>query len=154
MSEYCSKDDLRNRLTTNGILWAADRENGGDGSISAAESARYLDSSIQYGGNIVDGYICAQVIPGTARGQANQWLRDRCVDVAAYYAAGIGGRDIPSSLKMSYDFTMAELLRIKDGDQIPGYAYPGPANAQASTRTPRAGNWGDSENRHWGQRWR
>ncbi len=152
MAEYCSTDNLRDRLTTNGIKWAADRENGGDGSVDSTEKSRYLDSSIAYAGNIVDGYICNQVAVGTARDSGNAWLRDRCLDIAAYRACGVGGRDTPGTIERDYKFTMTELERIKGGDQIPGYPYPGPVNAQAIVRTPRAANW--CEKPKWGNRWR
>lgn len=138
MPDYCTQTDLTNRLTDAGIKWIADRNR--DGNADGTERSAYLDSAIEYAGNLVDGYICRQVQPAAARGQANAWLRDRAVDIAAWRAAGHGGRDVPDSLAESKDLALAELQKIKDGDRIPGYAYPVPVNSVAINHTPKVAN--------------
>lgn len=135
MAEYCTVTDLTNRLTDAGIKWVADRDR--NGTVSDAETTAYLTSCIQRGGNMVDGYICRQVNPTSARGTSNTWLRDRCVDIATYYACGIGGRSVKDSIAKVKDEAIAELQRIEDGGKIPNYPYPAPINAITTSYTPK-----------------
>lgn len=138
MANYCSQSDLTGRLTDAGVKWVADRNR--DGTADSGEKAAYLDSAIEYAGNIVDGYLCHQVPVGTARGQGNAWLRDRTVDIAAWRAAGHGGRNVPDSLIEAKELALDQLQKIKDGDRIPGFAYPAPINSVAVNHTPKVAN--------------
>ncbi len=139
MAEYLNITDLTNRLTDAGIKFVADRDR--NGTVSTEESAAYLTSAIQYAGNIVDGYLSDQLTPAMARGQGNAWLRDRAVDLAAWRAAGHGGRPVPKSLIEAKELALSELQGVKDGDgRIPGFDYPAPVNARWGSKTPKMAN--------------
>lgn len=138
MPEYLTIADLTTRLTDAGIKYVADRNR--DGVVDSTESAGYLGSAVEYAGNIVDGYLAEQLTPSIARSQANAWLRDRAVDIAAWRAAGHGGRPVPKTLTDACDKALAELQGIREGKRIPGFTYPGPANARTLTKTPKVAN--------------
>lgn len=137
MAEYLTATDLTNRLTDAGIKWVADRNR--NGTVSSEETAAYVTTSIAYAGNVVDGYLVHQVDVSVARGQGNAWLRDRAVDIAAWRAAGHGGREVPESLVEAKDLALSELQRVKDGDRIPGFDYPTPISGP-QIRAPRVVN--------------
>ena len=138
MSEYLTLADLTNRLTEAGIRYVADRNR--DGVVNPAESASYLDSALQYAGNIIDGYLSGRLNPARARVAGNAWLRDRAVDLAAWRAAGHGGRPVPQSLTEARDLALAQLQRVREGDRIPGLEESSPANARCVTKTPKIAN--------------
>lgn len=135
---YLTLTDLQNRLTEAGVRFVADRNR--DGSVDATESTAYLTSAIEYAGNLIDGYICRQVPPATARSAQNGWLRDRAIDLASHRAAGQGGRSVPATLTTAQQASLEELQRVQDGAPIPGFPSIAPANAAAISRTPKAAN--------------
>ncbi len=141
MSEYLTITDLTNRLTDAGVKYVADRDR--DGEVSPTEAAAYLTSAIVYAGNIVDGYLAEQLPNGTARGSGNPWLLDRAVDIAAWRAAGHGGRSVPKTLCEAKDLALQQLQKIREGERIPGYKYPGPANAWFPSKTPKVSNFSE-----------
>lgn len=145
MAEYCTTTDITNRLTQIGLLNVADRNN--DKVVDPTEEAAYVTPAIEYGGNVIDGYLCGQLVPDAARGAANPWLRDRCIDIAVMQLCMIGGRDAPKSVSSARDFTMDLLKRVMDGARIPGYPYPGPANARFIHHGPKVANFGRDQRR-------
>lgn len=122
MSEYITSEDVENRLTSFGVTFVADDDN--DGEAETGELEQCIGTSIVYAGGVVDFHICGQMTPAVARGSGNQWLKDRCIDIAAHRAAGWGGREVPQTLKDDLAATMAMLEDVKDGATIPGYEYP------------------------------
>lgn len=139
MAEYCSFTDVENRLTAQGILYVADRDN--SGTASGEEQTKYITPSIEYAGNLIDGYLAKQFGMNLPRGGGNQWLRDRAVDIAAAKAAEVGGGKVTEAMQASMSLTMTMLRQVADGDiRVPGLAYPAPVNAPWITRTPQISN--------------
>lgn len=139
MSEYITSDQLENRLTEAGLEFIADSDN--DGDVEAGETTASVTTAIAYAGQIVDGYICGAIEPEVARGAGNAWLQDRCLDIAAYRAAGHGGRDIQESFEIAHDQSIELLKGIQEGGLIPGFPYPAPVNAPYTRRLPQMANW-------------
>ena len=152
MPEYCSTDDLHNRLTQVGLNYVADRD--GDGEMSDVEEGDFITPAIQYAGNIIDGYLAGQVEVGAARGSGNAWLRDRAIDIAVYQAAICGGGQATKSIEDLKDFSLSQLQRVTEGMRIPGYAYPSPVNSAYVNHAPKVANFGGGRGRrrnrsHW-----
>lgn len=122
MAEYISESDVEDRLTSFGVTFVADDDN--DGEAESGEITQCIGTSIVYAGGIVDFHICDQITPAAARAAGNQWLKDRCVDIAANRAAGWGGRDVPQTLKDDLAATLEMLQQVKEGATIPGLEYP------------------------------
>jgi len=139
MAEYCTFTDVENRLTSQGVLYVADRDN--TGTASGEEQTKYITPSIQYAGNLIDGYLAKQFGMNLPRDGANQWLRDRAIDIAAAKAAEVGGGKMTESMKDSMQYSISLLVQVADGGlRVPGLAYPTPANAPWITRTPHVVN--------------
>lgn len=137
-TEYCLSADVRKRLTEVGFLFTTDANRDQWG--SPAEIAAVIDTSIVYAGNVIDGNLCEQINPTTARGQANAWLKDRCIDLACQRVVSTGGQEMPKTLQEAYDFSIDELERVRLGARIPNYIYPTPANAPFIKRLPMVVN--------------
>lgn len=137
-TEYISSGDVQNRLTAAGLVYLADENN--SGGVSSEELEANITTSVVYAGQIVDGYICDQIVPSTARAAGNVWLCDRALDIAAYRSAGVGGREIPEAFTTAYEQTIKLLEGVKDGNRVPGYVYPVPQNADRVQRKPRTVN--------------
>jgi len=141
VAEYLTSTDLSNRLTVVGFAYVADANS--NGTISSEETAASVTPHIQYAGNIVDAYICKQVDPRVARGADNGYLRDRAIDIAAHRAILMATGSVPADVKAAFDFTMEELVSIRDGGQrIPLFPYPSPVNARAISHVPKVANIG------------
>jgi hypothetical protein len=135
---YCSLQDLERRLTAIGVRNVADRNL--DGTASNAETAAALVSSIEYAAGLIDAAIAGQVEPTAAQGSGNAWLRDRAVDIAAYRAAGLGGRDIPATLIAAFEFSIRELERVRAGGRVPDLVLGVARRGDAAVGLPRAVN--------------
>lgn len=149
MAEYISATDVRNRLTDAGYEYVADRDMSGSG-VSAEEEAKYITPAIQWAGAMIDGAIHLFVEPVYARGAGNQWLKDRCLDLAACKALEIGGRDVPERVRTTYLQSLVLLYGgdidegvsvegVKQEQRIPGLAIPRPNTGQ-TVRFPRVRN--------------
>lgn len=140
MAEYCSSQDVQNRLTEAGVIYAADRD--GDGAVSPGELAAHVTSAIQYAGNLVDAALAAYLLPGNARGQGNAWLRDRCIDLACARVCSNGGDEVPKRIAAAARSAQKWLDEVRDGDtRVPGLSIPPPYNSDRRTRgLPRAVN--------------
>lgn len=136
---YATDVQLEQHVTAGGWLHIADRD--GNGSVSDAERNAVRDA-IEAANNIIDAAVEAFISPDVARGAGNDWLRDRCLEISAYKAAILGGRDAPPSVADNYDDALRMLTRASRGEQkIPRLTYPN-TDTDRTTRTPRAINPG------------
>jgi hypothetical protein len=141
VAEYLTADDLTSRLSAVGMLYIADRNK--DGIVTPDEVTQYITPAIVYAGNVIDGYICDQIVPGTARGAGNSWLKDRGIDIAAYQACLCGGAEPPEIIVTVRDFTLKLLAGVQDKSRrIPNFPYPGPVNAWFVHHGPKVANFG------------
>lgn len=140
MAEYCTAQDVQNRLTESGLIYAADRD--GDGAVSPGEMTAHVTSAIQYAGNLIDAAIASYLLPANARGQGNSWLRDRCVDIACARVTSNGGDEVPERIGTDAEKSMDMLDEVRSGDlHVPGLTIPPPYNSDRRTRgLPRAVN--------------
>jgi len=142
MTEYLAPDDLVGRLTQVGMLYVADRNK--DGIVDPTEQTLYVTPCIIYAGNLVDGFICDQVVVGTARANQVPWLKDRAIDFAAHQACHVGAKDIPKSVKEMFEFSIRLMKTIQEGKRIPGYPYVGPINSWYINHAPKVANPGST----------
>lgn len=146
MAEYISETDVRNRLTQAGYEYVADRDN--DDDVSAAEIASFITTAIQWAGQLIDGAIMGFVQPSYARGAGNQWLKDRCLDLAVCRSIENGGRAVPKAMRRASQLAMVLLYggEVEDSGvqisgvietrNVPNLVEPRP-NTGRSTRGPR-----------------
>jgi hypothetical protein len=143
VTEYCTRAEVLARLTTYGYAYATDRDEL-DGVVSATEEARYVDSAIAWAGTLLDELVAGFIDPASARGQQNQWLRDRAIDLTAWRCLSAGGRDVPASMQLSYQSAIDAMDRVRDGAKIPGLIlsrpYGSPHPYAGGQRWPRAVN--------------
>ena len=136
---YATDVQLEQHVTEGGWLHIADRN--GNGSVSDAERNAVRDA-IESANNIIDASVETFMSADAARGSDNDWLRDRCLEISAYKAAILGGRDAPPSVADNYDDALRMLTRVARGEQkIPRLQYPN-TDTNSTTRTPRAVNPG------------
>ena len=140
MPEYCTTAELSARLTAAGAEYVADRDH--DGEVSDDETATSLAVPIAYAGQLIDAALVRFVELSTARNSGNEWLRDRCLDIAAARAVSAGGRDVPDQMEDDRQFALTELDAVTNGKRVPGLIYPEPGLDRRSTRVPRAANPG------------
>lgn len=130
MAEYITTSDVQNRLTLSGIMQAADEDLSGSG-VSTSEESAVLTPAIKYAGAIVDSAVASFITPAGARSQGNQWLKDRCLDIAAYRVASNGARDAPERVRADYDFAIDQLDLVRSGKlSVPGLSIPTPYNTR------------------------
>lgn len=143
---YAVLDDLKMRLTDNGYKNLADRDT--DGFVGTRDQ-NIIEEAIENANQIIDGYLQAHIDPDDARGESNVWLRDRCVDLAAYIACSLGGRTIPETFVAVRDDAMQMLRDVSRGRMhVPRLQYPyNPGAGSQTQRVPRAYNPGRRSNR-------
>jgi phage gp36-like protein len=126
VTEYCEASDVRNRLKASGYSSVVDDDL--DDVVSASELAANITSAIAEAGSVMDEYFVNRVTAyDTAVLRAgNTWCKYCCVDIAAWYAASNGGRDVPESLQNAYDSRIARLEKIEAGNIIPGTTIDSP----------------------------
>lgn len=138
--EYISTTQMQSRLTPHGIVWVADHDASGTG-VTPDEEEAYVVPAIQFAGAIVDSYIQGRVNPIEARASQNQWLMDRCLDLAVCRALEIGGRNAPESIVRREEQTLDWLKEVQNGSMtIPGYTYPAAVGGSRDMRGPQAFN--------------
>jgi phage gp36-like protein len=138
---YCSREDVRIRLTEIGVINTVDADD--DATIEESELSDRIDTSINYGGQLVDAAVVELLSTTYARSQGNAFLRDRCVDIAVYRVVTRGGRDAPESVERDYDDALTYLQQIKNRQlTVPGLLFDPPANSSGYRRTgvPKAVN--------------
>lgn len=122
MPEYCTPEDVRNRLTANGYLNVGDLD--GDGLVNADELAASISSAIEGAGAEIDYALINHQPPyplAVARASGNIFLRTRAVDLAAWLVTTNGGRDVPSSFESAFQRAIEMLEGIRDrGHEVPG----------------------------------
>lgn len=147
MAEYITATDVQNRLTVHGYEYAADRDQSGSG-VTADEVAAYITPAIQWAGQLVDGAIVAFTQASHARAAGNQWLKDRCLDLATCRALENGGRNVPKAMRRAAHLAMVllyggevedsgvQIAGVIETQNIPNYHEPRP-NTGKSVRGPR-----------------
>jgi phage gp36-like protein len=140
MHDYCSTSDIQQRLTEAGVKNLADRNR--DGSLSGTETTSSLTTAIGWAGTEIDAALTELMPISTARGAANDWLKQRAVDLASFRACSQGGRSVPESLRLDYERSLQLLEEVRTGSRmIPGLTYQLPYDSPASTmRAPRVTN--------------
>lgn len=137
-TRYALLSEIDSWISQNGYDRLLDED--ADGTVESDEQTTYGSTALDYASALIDGYIQGQVDPAEARtataASSASWLKDRCIDIAVWRIAGMGGRDIPESIQIAFDNTIKLLEGIKEGDQIPGYVYPGLVNAVRLNKRP------------------
>lgn len=137
MTEYCTAEDVRKRLTDAGYKFFADLDQ--NATVGTTEVANTITPAIAYAGNKIDAMIIrigCQV--EVARGAGNAWLRDRAIDIAAYRVSSTGGGGTIAVLK---EDAVSALDDLKSVTQVPGLKYNYPFDEGAkSHRGPMAIN--------------
>jgi hypothetical protein len=122
MPEYCTAQQVENRLKAAGYLNVADEDD--DGALSVNELAANITTGIEWAGGKIDYFVVNRAPPydpSSLRAGPNFWCSQRAVDLAAWYAVTNGGRDAPDSLQSARDEALDELKGVKDdADIIPG----------------------------------
>lgn len=119
---WATVDDLESRLTEYGLIWHVDVDTVND-VASAGELNSYAVPSLQYADSVVDAAV-AKFIASIASRPANDWLKDRAIDIAAYRVFSLGGRSVPMSIEESYKLSLDWLELAREGDLIiPGLNY-------------------------------
>jgi hypothetical protein len=132
MADYCSLTDIENRLTANGIVFVADRDI--TGSASETELTKYIDPSIVYATNLIEGFLVRKYPFGA--GVGNAWLKDRAIDIAAAQCVEVGGQALPEPMKAAREFSLGLLKDVQAGQMdVPGLPLPAPMNARYVTKT-------------------
>lgn len=137
MAYYAERTRLEKRLTDAGVKFVANRNR--DSLTSDTEKEDTLDEGLRVASNRIDAALIGQIDVAIARSQACDVLSDICVDLAAAYCAGLGGRTVPESLKDSKTDAESLLQRFEAGFRVPGLTYPTPINTEYTHRLPR---WG------------
>lgn len=133
VADYCTRTDIENRLTANGILYVADRDGGG--TASETELGKYIDPSLSYATNLIDGFLDGTYV--FQAGIGNGWLKDRAIDIAAAKCVEVGGQTLPDAMKEARDFSLSLLMKVMTGAmRVPGLSIPAPINAPWPRRTP------------------
>lgn len=122
MPEYCTAEDVRNRLTANGYLNVGDLD--GDGTVESDEIAASITSAIEWAGAEIDYALINHQPPyslAVARASNNIFLRSRAIDCAAWQVTTNGGRDVPNSFQSAYERAVEMLEGIRErGNEVPG----------------------------------
>lgn len=117
---YASKDDVQQRLTSYVRRWATDVD-AVDGYADTVEDA-YYEAAIEYA-NVRADEALEPWVDITPR-PANDWIRDRVVDIAAARVVSLGGRDLERQLQLKADDAEARLDAVRDGViKVPGLDY-------------------------------
>lgn len=137
---YAVYDDLKKRLSRPGMLQLIDVDSR-DQEASAAEK-EYAEDALEWANTTIDSYICDLIDSVTAR-PSNEWLRQRCVDIACYRLATLGGRGGNESLRLSYEMALNDLKLVQQGAmKIPGLEVTSPAVDDRFVGVPRVINAG------------
>ncbi len=142
MSEYCTDDDVRKRLTTAGRKFLADRNR--NGTVSDAEIADTITEGIQIAGRTIDAHLVRRYGNVNAiRAAQIGWLRDLCIHLAVWHIVSTGGREsMPTPLQVAYDKAIESLESIRDGQMdVPGLVAESTVNApNQSSKIVRVAN--------------
>jgi hypothetical protein len=125
---YCTTQDVINRLSQAGVLYAADPT--GQGTINDAIVQTILTNGLVEAGRQIDRALQPTWIgslPLTQDDQSlNPHLRGWAVKLASLYVATNAGHGVPQALKDDYSEARADLDRVQTKKlRIPGLVYPG-----------------------------
>lgn len=101
------------------------------------------EESVNAANNIVDEALVNYFENlDVARQAGNEWLKDRCIDIALFRLSTMGGREAPQSISAAYDDAIVALGNVGRGDsKVPRLDYPTPSNYNGSSRrVPRVIN--------------
>jgi phage gp36-like protein len=142
MTEYCSDEDIRKRLTTAGRKFLADRNR--SGTVDAAEITDTITEGIQEAGSIIDTHLCRRYGNTAAiRGQQNDTLKRLAIHLAVFHIVSTGGRDnMPGPLQDARDKAIETLEQIAGNNvDVPGLVSNVPTyGPQMTTKTARVAN--------------
>jgi len=117
---YATVEQLRKRLSTDGMTWAQDVD-APDTYADTAES-QYGEEAIEYANSLCDEALAPWVTVNPR--PANDWVKDRCVDIAAWRLVTLGGREPTPPLQLAYDNAIDKLEQAREGTlTIPGLNY-------------------------------
>jgi hypothetical protein len=98
-----------------------------------------IEVAIEYSNSLIDEYIVDLVHPTSrasstfTRPSGNAWLRDRCVDIACYRLATLGGRTASDVLAGDYASAVDRLAKAREQMiRIPNLIYTSPTRPYAT----------------------
>lgn len=117
---YCSVDDLTARVSRDGKVWAGDVDDA-DGDVDTVEDI-YHEAAIDYANGLADEALTPHV--DISPRPANDWIRDRVIDIAAARFFSLGGRAVPAPFKEAADESKDKLEQVREGlVKVPGLDY-------------------------------
>lgn len=136
---YNTNAEIAQRLKSSGYAFFADDDF--DGAVGSTEAANNVTTANTWAGALVDEAVCGFVEPSAARGQQNDWLKGRHLDLAVYRLSTMGGGEEIQSLLTAFNDAKEALERVRGGQKVPSlvYSYPAPHSSQ-SHRFPMAIN--------------
>lgn len=134
---YATVADVEARLSAYGVTNLADLIDP-DGTRDSQELG-LVEVAIEYANSVIDEHIVdllhnsAHRIQTTfTRPSGNAWLRDRCVDIACYRIATLGGRSPSDVLRFDYDSALDRLAKARNQQiRIPHLQYTAPTRPYA-----------------------
>jgi len=135
---YATVADVEARLTAYGVTLAANVDEY-DGTRGTDE-LQMIKVAIDYSNSLIDEYIVDLVHPTSHRATATftrptgiAWLRDRCVDIACYRLATLGGRSASDVLVGDYASAIDRLAKAREQIiRIPHLVYTSPTRPYAT----------------------
>lgn len=117
---YATTEQLRKRLSTSGMTWAQDVDSP-DAYADTAE-ATYGEEAVEYANALCDEALAPWVTISPR--PANDWLKDRCVDIAAWRLVTLGGREPTPPIQLAYEAALEKLDMAREGTiTVPGLNY-------------------------------
>jgi phage gp36-like protein len=135
---YATVADVEARLTVYGVTLAADVDEY-DGTRGSDE-LQMIEVAIEYANSLIDEHIVDLLHPISNRSNATftrpsgvSWLRDRCVDIACYRLATLGGRTASDVLAGDYASALERLKKAREQTiRIPNLIYTSPTRPYAT----------------------
>lgn len=125
ISEYCSIQDIHDRLTSRGFTYYVDR--GQDGVDDDDEISAHVVTGIRWAGNMIDAFV---PVNGTlARAQQVPILRDLAIDLATYRVVTLCGDEATTALENAFQDAIKMMERFSKGLAVPGLTIPAPYNS-------------------------
>lgn len=126
---YCTRQQLVDRLKSAGVLYCADDDQSGN--LSTTEYG-YVDQARVAASAEIDAALATILVSIPYQqddASLNEWLKQRCLDLACEWMAERGGGKVPPSLKEKADRARTMLDDVRIGQlRVPGVEYPGDAS--------------------------
>ena len=120
---YCSRTDLRARLSEVGIVYVADSD--ADGEAANNELATTSDKCIEESDTEINAALTPHFPASYLPISGNDWLKYRAIDIAAERMAENGGGGVPASLVTAAQRSREWLELVRKGElRVPGLTYP------------------------------